>query len=331
MSTYPRLQSWLLWRGSEIILPAVSMKFFKSAVFVVLACGLAVTPCVLSAATRHHTDSTPKAHHRTSHKTAKRHSSHHVSSRHRTVRHTTHHARRRSTHRVAQTASQSKVIARDPNPQAESKNVVAEIPPIPMKNGRLYVPPPMRGSHAILVRQNVRNDAEDLTRIQDKSQLVAMKDAGYLVDLPESKELAVDQDLPDVRSCARPWTVTFLKNLAHAHYVRFHRPLKVTSAARTVDFQRRLMRVNGNAAPVKGMIASPHLSGAAVDISKKGLSISEIAWMRAYLLPLREEDKIDVEEEFLQACFHINVYESYVPRHKKSHRSPGTLLATGVR
>lgn len=223
------------------------------------------------------------------------------------------------------------MIARDPDPKAESKNVVAEIPPIPMKNGRLYVPPPMRGSHAILVRQNRRNDAEDLSRIQDKSQLLAMRDAGYLVSLPASDALVVDDDMPDVRSCARPWTVQFLKNLAHAHYVRFHRPLKVTSAARTVAFQRRLMRVNANAAPVKGMIASPHLSGAAVDISKKGLSLREIAWMRAYLLPLEEDGKIDVEEEFYQACFHINVYQSYVPKHQKTRRSTATLLATGVR
>lgn len=303
------------------------MLFFKSAVSVVLACGLAVSPYAFGAA-KHHTSAkttkSEKTHRSTAHKTT----------RHRTVHHTTRHTKhvaRRTTHHSAHTASKSKVIARAADPRVESKNVVASIPPIPMKNGHLYVPPPMRGSHAILVRQNRRNDAEDLSRIQNKSQLVAMKDAGYLVDLPESRELVVDQDLPDVRSCARPWTVKFLENLAHAHYVRFHRPLKVTSAARTVAFQRRLMRVNANAAPVKGMIASPHLSGAAVDISKKGLSLSEIAWMRAYLLPLQEEGKLDVEEEFYQACFHINVYQSYVPKHKKHHRSPAALLATGVR
>lgn len=310
------------------------MLFLKSAVSVVLACGLAVSPYAFGTA-KHHTSAkttkSEKAHRSTAHKAT----THRRASRHRTVHHTTRHtkhvARRRTTRHSAHTASKSKVIARTADPKAESKNVVASIPPIPMKNGHLYVPPPMRGSHAILVRQNRRNDAEDLSRIQNKSQLVAMKDAGYLVDLPESRELRVDSDLPDVRSCARPWTVKFLENLAHAHYVRFHRPLKVTSAARTVAFQRRLMRVNANAAPVKGMIASPHLSGAAVDISKKGLSLSEIAWMRAYLLPLQEEGKIDVEEEFYQACFHINVYQSYVPKHKKTHRSPATLLATGVR
>ena len=35
--------------------------------------------------------------------------------------------------------------------------------------------------------------------------------------------------------------------------------------------------------------------------------------MRSWLLPLQTAGKIDVEEEFQQACFHITVYKSYVP------------------
>ena len=41
------------------------------------------------------------------------------------------------------------------------------------------------------------------------------------------------------------------------------------------------------------------------------MSITEIAWMRGYLLPLIEAGKIDVEEEFQQSCFHISVYRRY--------------------
>jgi hypothetical protein len=43
------------------------------------------------------------------------------------------------------------------------------------------------------------------------------------------------------------------------------------------------------------------------------LSRKEVAWMRAWLLPLQTAGKIDVEEEFRQSCFHITVYKSYVP------------------
>jgi hypothetical protein len=70
--------------------------------------------------------------------------------------------------------------------------------------------------------------------------------------------------------------------------------------------------ISGNAAPADGDIASPHLTGATIDIAKKGLSANEVEWMRAYLSPLENSGKLDVEEEFYQSCFHISVYQSYV-------------------
>ncbi len=93
----------------------------------------------------------------------------------------------------------------------------------------------------------------------------------------------------------------------------------MNSAVRTVEYQKRLMRQNGNAAAAEGDIVSPHLTGATIDIAKQGLSREEMAWMRSQLLGLQQAGKIDVEEEFAQACFHITVYKSYtssLPRHK---------------
>ncbi len=37
--------------------------------------------------------------------------------------------------------------------------------------------------------------------------------------------------------------------------------------------------------------------------------------MRRRLAGLQAAGKIDVEEEFQQACFHITVYKSYAPAH----------------
>jgi hypothetical protein len=85
----------------------------------------------------------------------------------------------------------------------------------------------------------------------------------------------------------------------------------VTSAVRTVEYQRKLIGVNGNAAPAEGDVASPHLTGGAIDIAKSQMSKKEIAWMRRWLLPLQDAGQIDVEEEFKQACFHITVYDTY--------------------
>ena len=87
-----------------------------------------------------------------------------------------------------------------------------------------------------------------------------------------------------------------------------------------MEYQKRLMEINGNAAPAEGDIVSPHLTGATIDIAKDGLSRSEIAWMRRRLLALEVAGKIDVEEEFRQACFHITVYKNYAPpRDAPSH------------
>ena len=60
------------------------------------------------------------------------------------------------------------------------------------------------------------------------------------------------------------------------------------------------------------------------------MSVTQIAWMRSYLMPLIDAGKIDVEEEFQQACFHISVYASYAPG-QKSHAAPKTEVAENAR
>lgn len=171
--------------------------------------------------------------------------------------------------------------------------------------------PPLRGSRELLLRQNERATQEGLTSIADEGQLRALLRDGELVSIPMNRGLRVDNRLDSARRYCRPWTARFLLALGTAHYARFHTPLQINSAVRTVDYQRRLLRVNGNAAAISGETRSPHLTGAAIDIGKKGLSLPEIGWVRAYLLPLEQSGKIDVEEEFEQACFHISVYQSF--------------------
>lgn len=199
-------------------------------------------------------------------------------------------------------------------------------------NGHLIVPAPMKGTREILVHQNVMADREGLDRIENNGHLDRLRKAKLLVAIPASSALLVNRSLPANRRYTRPWTARFLADLARAHYAHFHEPIQVNSAVRTIEFQRRLIRVNGNAAPPTGETASPHLTGQAVDLAKRGMSLTEIAWMRGYLLPLVQQGKIDVEEEFQQACFHISVYKAYMPqavpkRTIKQKRRGGRLLA----
>ena len=212
------------------------------------------------------------------------------------------------------------------------------LPALYNRRGRLIVPPPLRGSHDILVHQNQVAEREGLDRVQNDEDLLNLRNERLLVSLPATNALQIDERLPLNRRYCRPWAAEFLASLARAHYAQFHTPLQVNSAVRTVEFQQHLVHINGNAAPAEGDTASPHLTGQAIDIAKHGLSLTEIAWLRGYLLPLVQEGKVDVEEEFQQSCFHISVYKRYLPpadapdqNPSKSHHSETTALATALR
>jgi hypothetical protein len=195
------------------------------------------------------------------------------------------------------------------------------------------MPPSLRGSLASLERQNDRLEAEGLERIEDEADLAARIADKLLVPIPTSSALTVNPDLEENHRYCRPWTAKFLSDLARLHEAAFHSPLEVSSAVRTVEYQKRLMHTNGNAAPAEGDLVSPHLTGATIDIAKKGLSRAEMAWMRKRLADLEATGKIDVEEEFKQACFHITVYKSYEPAGTRRSTEPentGDATTTGL-
>jgi Family of unknown function (DUF5715) len=221
-------------------------------------------------------------------------------------------------------------------PVEEAAATPVILPALYNKRGHLIVPPPLKGSHEILLHQNQVADHDGLDRIQNDDDLENMRTKGLLVPLPSSAALQVDERLPANRRYCRPWSAQFLATLSRAYYAHFHTPLQVNSAVRTVEFQQRLLRTNGNAAPAEGETASPHLTGQAIDLAKHGLSLTEIAWLRGYLLPLVQEGKVDVEEEFQQACFHISVYKKYLPaanvprRNIATHGSSSAALAAAI-
>lgn len=204
------------------------------------------------------------------------------------------------------------------------------LPTLYNKRGRLIVPPALKGSHEILIHQNQMADSDGLERVRDDDDLDRMRRSGMLVAIPTSNTLRTDERLPANRRYCRPWTALFLDTLARQHYAHFQTALQVNSAVRTVEFQQRLIHTNGNAAPAEGDTASPHLTGQAIDIGKRGLSMAEIAWLRGYLLPLVQQGKVDVEEEFHQSCFHISVYRKYMPQVPATHRVIATTHREGT-
>ena len=183
---------------------------------------------------------------------------------------------------------------------------------------------PLKGSRESMLRQNERTFGDDLERIQDDDQLQLLTENKELVDLPETDSLRIAANLPVERRYCRPWTRTFLDDMSREYYTQFGLPLQVNSAVRTVQVQKKLRRRNRNAAMISGDVASPHLTGAAIDIARRGMTKTQIKWMRDYLLSLRDAGQIDVAEEFRTRCFHITVYKEY---ELSRLESPGSLAA----
>lgn len=164
--------------------------------------------------------------------------------------------------------------------------------------------------------QNLFADRDGLERLEDEEDLKRLVRAGLLVPLPENQHLAVDKRIdkkgrhyfPPEYRFSLPQARVFLLRLGKDHYEKFGKQLQVNSAVRTEEYQRRLRRGNRNAAKPEGEKASSHLTGATVDITKKGMSRSERKWMQKYLLVLEREGFIEVIEESLgQDVFHIMV------------------------
>jgi hypothetical protein len=211
---------------------------------------------------------------------------------------------------------ESATTDREATVPAEEADIPEQQPEVVISSLHLkrgVMPPPLKGSHASLERQNEKTEAEGLERIEDEDDLADRIARKMLVPVRVSLALTINGNLPANHRYCRPWTARFLSDLAKSHAAQFHRPLEVSSAVRTVAYQKQLMGINGNAAAAEGDIVSPHLTGATIDIAKSPLSREEIGWMRSHLLALEEAGKIDVEEEFQQSCFHITVYKSYAP------------------
>jgi uncharacterized protein YcbK (DUF882 family) len=171
--------------------------------------------------------------------------------------------------------------------------------------------PMFRGSHALLVTQNERLDQLELPRLANDSELEQAIDNEDLVQLKESSSLKIAANLVDTRRYCKPWTRDFVEDFGQAFYAEFHKPIQINSAVRTMDQQKKLRPHNRNAGPVDGDTASTHMAGVTVDISKRGLTRKEHAWIEQYFLPLKEKGLIDPIEERRQPVFHVVVFDGY--------------------
>ncbi|HLZ43537.1 MAG TPA: DUF5715 family protein [Candidatus Sulfotelmatobacter sp.] len=204
--------------------------------------------------------------------------------------------------------------------------------------------PMFRPSHESLLIQNAEIDRLELPRIQDDTELEALKADGSLREIEAGEMLRFDPRLDPSRRFCRPWTLDFVNDLSQAYYNRFHQQIQVNSAVRTVKVQRKLRRHNRNAAPWDGDTASSHLAGVTVDLQRRGLSKDQIRWMEHYLFYMKALGLVEPEEERRHWCFHIMVSghysewrdtQSIVPidrpdQDKPEQEKPSTEVALGA-
>ena len=169
----------------------------------------------------------------------------------------------------------------------------------------------LRANRDSQVIQNEQADADRLARLEDRPMLERYTRLQLLKQIPVRAEGYYLHGVPGSNRYLRPWTKLFLDRLSRQFQARFGRPLRVTSLVRTVAYQNALRRRNSNAASPYGPKRSTHLTGASLDLSKKGMRASEINWVRRVLASLQTKGYLYAIEEFQQPNFHIMVFRNY--------------------
>ncbi len=196
-----------------------------------------------------------------------------------------------------------------------------------LRRGRLNLSrPPLVARPLRLSRESAAAARDRLSRMRDLGMVERFRRAGLLVDVPQRTRTYYVEGVGPRLRVARPWTRQFVEQLAQAFHDLFDTPLRITSLTRTTARQRALLRTNPSAAPARGAIQSTHLTGAAVDISKRARSEPEVAWLRTVLARLRERRLVHAVEEFGEPHFHVLVRRVYAT-YARALRSP--ILAGG--
>lgn len=188
-------------------------------------------------------------------------------------------------------------------------------------------PAALRGGEEAQKRHNRAATDDDLSRLENRDDLVRFIDEGLLVEIGDTKSYYLDaiggHDKGHARLYrhARPWTKRFLdremKSLRAATGVR----AKVTSLVRTDAYQEKICRA-GNGAAICGDAwweQSLHLTGATVDISKAGMSCKALKWMRKRLVRLQGQGLVAAIEE--RGAFHVFVRKAYGAEPKKAKKT----------
>lgn len=113
-----------------------------------------------------------------------------------------------------------------------------------------------------------------------------------------------------------PRALPILQRLSKAYHAKFGRPLRITSLARSMEYQISLNKINPNSFTVRGPGSlPPHTSGCAFDLSRKFQSAEEQNFMSNMLADMEKDERIldGLREGNVNACFHVFIYDDGQP------------------
>ena len=186
--------------------------------------------------------------------------------------------------------------------------------------------PPLLARPGRLAAENAAATADGLSRMKHLRMVARFRRSGRLVPVPASTRTFYVASVPPALRVARPWTRRFVQQLGAAFHALFDRPIRVSSLTRTAARQRALRFTNASAAPADGPVSSTHRTGAAIDISKRGLTNPEIMWVRTVLDRLERRRLVHAAEEFGEPHFHVFVRKRYLDY---AGRLPSPLVLGG--
>jgi pSer/pThr/pTyr-binding forkhead associated (FHA) protein len=101
-----------------------------------------------------------------------------------------------------------------------------------------------------------------------------------------------------------------LYKIATAFEQQFHKPLRVTSLTRSMEYQISLNKSNANSFKVRDAESlPPHTSGCAFDLARKHMSADEQNFLMQFLAKMEDNNEIDSLIEYNDnACFHNFIY-----------------------
>lgn len=169
------------------------------------------------------------------------------------------------------------------------------------------------GSTESLVWQNLKLTLEGAERFQNDWQLKEAIDSGTLVPLSFGECLVADGRLDGKWHFVLERVNRLLSVFGRTICTEFGRPAKVNSAVRHIPRQLELIRIgNLNAVPVSGPRASPHLTGASVDIAVLGMPRGFLELASEILLGLEDAGLIDATlETKANTVLHVTVFQEY--------------------